>query len=129
MTPTTTRDDPTTPAPTLDAGALARLRELDPDGRAGVLPRVLRTFDASLTQALAATALAGQRGDTAELRRLAHTLKSSSASVGALELSLACARLEALARDNQPMDLPEACARFLATGAQAQVAVRAHLGR
>lgn len=129
MTPTTMRDDPATPAPTLDAGALARLRELDPDGRAGVLPRVLRTFDASLTQALAATALAGQRGDAAELRRLAHTLKSSSASVGALELSVACARLEALARDNQAMDLPEALASMLATGAQAQVAVRAHLGR
>ena len=38
---------------TLDAAALARLRELDPEGRHGVLPRVLGAFEASLARMLA----------------------------------------------------------------------------
>ena len=103
---------------------MARLRELDPDGRAGVVQRVMRTFDTSLTQTLAALALAGERGDAVELRRLAHTLKSSSASVGALELSHACARLEALARDNRAVDIPAVLAELLVAAAAAQHAVR-----
>ena len=94
MTAPSTRDDTTPAATTLDAASLARLRELDPDGRTGVVQRVMRTFDTSLTQALGALALAGERGDTIELRRLAHTLKSSSASVGALELASACDAVE-----------------------------------
>ena len=127
MTAPSTRDDTTPAATTLDAASLARLRELDPDGRTGVVQRVMRTFDTSLTQALGALALAGERGDTIELRRLAHTLKSSSASVGALELSRACAQLETLARDNRTVDIPAILAELLVAGASAQHAVRALL--
>lgn len=124
MTAPSTHDDTPPTAITLDAAALSRLRELDPDGRAGVMQRVMRTFDTSLTQTLGALALAGQRGDAIELRHLAHTLKSSSASVGALELSQACARLEVLARDNRAMDIPAVLAELLGAGAMAQHAVR-----
>jgi HPt (histidine-containing phosphotransfer) domain-containing protein len=116
-----------TPAIELDAAALARLRDLDPDGRAGVLPRVLRTFDHSLTQTLAALQRAGESGDLVELRRLAHTLKSSSASIGAVELSAACARLEALAREHRGELAAQALVQLLAAGTLAQVAVRALL--
>ena len=82
---------------TLDAGALARLRELDPDGRHGVLARVMAAFQTSLTRMLAQ--LNAQLGDGATcdpalVASVAHTLKSSSASVGALSLARACAEVE-----------------------------------
>jgi HPt (histidine-containing phosphotransfer) domain-containing protein len=91
-------------APVLDTAALARLRELDPGGKAGVLQRVLRTYQNSLVTALASFERAGKAMDLDELRRLAHTLKSSSASVGALALSALCAQIEALARDRRAAD-------------------------
>jgi len=73
---------------------LARLRELDPDGRHGVMRRVLQAFDTSLTRML--VQLAGERegGNVSVVAGVAHTLKSSSASVGALQLAEACAEVE-----------------------------------
>lgn len=127
MTTSVTRVSLDAPATVLDAAALARLRELDPDGRAGVLPRVLRTFELSLVKTLAALRLAAEPSDLTELRRLAHTLKSSSASIGAMELSAACARLETLAREQRSTQAAEALVQLLAAGAQAHKAVSAHL--
>lgn len=115
------------PAAALDATALARLQELDPTGQAGVLRRVLSTFDTSLANILQGLERARDAGDSAEMRRLAHTLKSSSASVGALTLSSACAKVEALVREQSLQTLPDAVALLLAEGRAAQQAVRRHL--
>jgi histidine phosphotransfer protein HptB len=88
----------------LDVSALNRLRELDPGGRSGLLKRVLRTYTLSLERMLlqwqAARAVGGL-GDLVAMRTMAHTLKSSSASVGALELSALCAEVEARLRDER----------------------------
>lgn len=127
MTTFVTRAPLDSPATVLDAAALARLRELDPEGRAGVVPRVMRTFEHSLAKTLAALRQAAESRDLAELRRLAHTLKSSSASIGAMELSAACARLESLARDRLGAQIPEALVQLLTAGTQAQAAVSALL--
>lgn len=108
----------------LDAAALARLQELDPGGKAGIVRRVMTTFDQSLASALQSLQKAQERGDAIEIRRLAHTLKSSSASVGALALSSACAEAEALARDQRSAELPAAVARLLREGHGALAAVR-----
>ena len=67
------------PPITLDAGALARLRERDPDGRHGVVMRVMKAFETSLTRMLGQ--LTGQMGgtgpaDPAVVASVAHTLKS-----------------------------------------------------
>lgn len=78
----------------LDDRALERLRELDPDGGHGVLRRVLTAFETSLAQKLAQLAAMRAGGDTAALTAVAHTLKSSSASVGALALAATCAEVE-----------------------------------
>jgi len=85
---------PTTPPEVLDAGALARLRELDPDGRQGVVLRVLAAYETALLRQL--EQLRGEQAAPrpAAIASLAHTLKSSSASVGALALSRACEALE-----------------------------------
>jgi HPt (histidine-containing phosphotransfer) domain-containing protein len=83
----------------LDAGAIAKLRELDPGGRAGLVARVVSTYAASLDRLLAQLGAARRASDATALRHVAHTLKSSSASVGAQTLAGLCAEVEALLRD------------------------------
>ena len=114
------------PARELDATALARLRELDPDQRHGVLKRVLSTFDASLVRALAQLRSAAGSDEVA-VGALAHTLKSSAASIGALGLSRACADVERRLRTGAPGDLQTDVERLLLEGEGALTAVRAML--
>ena len=83
----------------LDEGALARLRELDPSGQAMLLPRIFNTYLGSLDKLMLEMHRAWQDGpDLAGIRHVAHTLKSSSASVGAAVLSNCCAEIEHCAR-------------------------------
>jgi two-component system, sensor histidine kinase len=60
---------------------------------------LLKTFEESLSRRLADIASAAGRGDRVEIRRLAHLLKGSSASVGAARLSLSCQQLEQLSTE------------------------------
>ena len=83
----------------LDAQALARLQELDPSGAAGLLERVLTTYTRSLRRLLDELRQAREASDLQGQRHVAHTLKSSSASVGALKLSALCADIEARLRN------------------------------
>jgi histidine phosphotransfer protein HptB len=84
----------TDPCCVLDAAALARLAELDPQGSAGLVQRVLSTYARALERSRHELPLARQPLQPEALRHLAHTLKSSSASVGALALSALCAQVE-----------------------------------
>jgi HPt (histidine-containing phosphotransfer) domain-containing protein len=93
----------------LDAEAIARLRELDPGGQGLLLQRVFAAFEKSLSRLMPQIEHARDTADGAGIRLVAHTLKSSSATVGALGLSRVCAEIEALARDQQ---VPEAIARI-----------------
>ena len=88
------------PAPCLlDAQALARLHDLDPSGKAGLVARVLATYSLALQRHLGNLGIARRDADAQGLRHVAHTLKSSSASVGALKLSALCADIEGKLRD------------------------------
>lgn len=89
----------------LDAQALERLRELDPKGVNGLIARVLKAFEGSLQRLMAQLQDARRQGDHAGMRHVAHTLKSSSASVGALELSRLCADIERRIRQDDTQDL------------------------
>jgi histidine phosphotransfer protein HptB len=82
----------------LDQTALARLHELDPQGSSGLVQRVLATYRQSLTRLLDQLRTARAGADRDAMRHAAHTLKSSSASVGALDLSALCAQAEASLR-------------------------------
>ncbi len=88
----------TASAAVLDAVALERLRALDPTGENQLMSRVLTAFDASLTRLMPQLAQAQTTQDCPVMRHVAHTLKSSSASIGALHLSALCAELEVAAR-------------------------------
>jgi HPt (histidine-containing phosphotransfer) domain-containing protein len=111
----------------LDEAALGRLRELDPDGRHGVLRRVLIAFETSLLRMLVQLKAERENGDAGVVSAVAHTLKSSSASVGALDLSKACAGVERRLRAQQPGDLQADVDALMAASEAALVAVRAML--
>jgi len=91
----------------LDAEALQRLLELDPDGRSRLLERVLRAFESSAKRLGEQFRDARTRGDMAGIRHVVHTLKSSSASIGALALARICAEIEASIRSESVAGLPE----------------------
>jgi len=82
------------PSNVLDAAALARLAELDPQGSGALVQRVLATYANALERSRQELVLVRQPLQHEPLRHLAHTLKSSSASVGALTLSALCAQVE-----------------------------------
>ena len=117
-------DDASVPtSPTLDAAALAKLHELDPDGRHGVVPRVLSAFQTSLTRLLGQLRTQAGSAEAAAVAGVAHTLKSSSASVGALALATACAEIERRLREGRDGDLDADVRRLLAEGEAALQAV------
>lgn len=85
----------------LDAQAMAALQRLDPSGAGGLVARILAAYTQSLPRLLGQLASARAAADPAAMRQVAHTLKSSSASVGALQLSRLCADVESKLRDGQ----------------------------
>jgi HPt (histidine-containing phosphotransfer) domain-containing protein len=84
--------------PVLDAACMNELRALDPDGKTQLVKRVLATYQASLAKLVEQLRLARADGAWDKVSRVAHTLKSSSASIGALALSGLCADIERLLR-------------------------------
>lgn len=101
--------DPVTTAPAssavLDPVALARLMELDPKGENHLLERVLKAFQVSVARMRPQAVTARTSGDLPALRLVAHTLKSSSASIGAMHLSQVCAQIEAAIRGGDVDDM------------------------
>lgn len=118
---------PAAPAAVLDEASLQRLHELDPQGTNRVVERVLRAFEASLTRLLPQSQTAWQQGDREALRHVVHTLKSSSASVGALQLSQCCGDIENRLRLQQDDGLAQRLAALQAEGEQVLMAVRSLL--
>jgi signal transduction histidine kinase/CheY-like chemotaxis protein/HPt (histidine-containing phosphotransfer) domain-containing protein len=111
------------PAPTpdgLDHGVLDGLRE-DLDN-VETLRQVVTVFLDRTPLAIAELRDAAARGDQAALGAGAHSLKGTSATLGALALSNECAELERLARAGRLQEVP---ARLEAIATEAEVASRA----
>lgn len=89
----------------LDAAALARLAELDPTGASRLVERVLQAFQTSAARLRQQFDAARRSDDRAAIRMVVHTLKSSSASIGALDLSQLCAQVETAIRLDAHTDL------------------------
>ncbi len=90
-------DEPVSPAqppvigtPVLDEGIIGPLRKSRPD----LLGRIIKTYLAHAPVALADLTDAAHAGDCERMSRQAHSLKSSSANLGASELSAKCRELE-----------------------------------
>ena len=99
-------------AAVLDPQAIERLRELDPGGQSKLLVRVADAFGTSVARLLPQMTTAFQARDAAANRHVAHTLKSSSASIGAVKLSQLCADIEAVSREGRVDGLADAIAAF-----------------
>jgi HPt (histidine-containing phosphotransfer) domain-containing protein len=82
----------------LDSAALDRLRELDPKGENHLLQRVLTAFQTSIARLVPQVLAASAAGDLGGVRHVAHTLKSSSASIGAMKLAQMCGDIESMIR-------------------------------
>ena len=115
---------PTRPPTLLDAAALQRLRELDPKGQNQLLERVLNAFEASVSRLVPQLLQARAAADSAAVRHVAHTLKSSSASIGALTLSQMCADIEAMIRNDKVLGLDERVALMHGEIASVRLALR-----
>lgn len=111
----------------LDAATLAKLRQLDPDGERHFLPKVLLAYERSLERHLAALEEAAAACDLPRAGAQAHALKSSSASIGALELAAACAEVERRARAADATVLGAPLRTLVDEGLRAAAAVRAML--
>jgi HPt (histidine-containing phosphotransfer) domain-containing protein len=82
-------------APVLDRSVMAELREILEGDLDAIVAEYLRDAPRLVGEATAALAA----GDSATLRRAAHSLKSTSAALGARALSWVCSKVEASARD------------------------------
>jgi hypothetical protein len=111
-------------APVLDAAAMAELRALDPDGKAQLVKRVLVTYQGSLARLVDQFAQARTDGAWDQVARVAHTLKSSSASIGALGLSAVCADIERLLRSGDSAGASPFLERFGVEVGRVELAVR-----
>lgn len=67
--------------------------------RAGLFMKIAQLYLDVAPRMVQGAQLALGQGDAAAIRQICHTLKSSSANVGAMEFSDICRQLEAAARD------------------------------
>ncbi|HJU87202.1 MAG TPA: response regulator [Gemmatimonadota bacterium] len=115
------------PAPrTLDGEVLAKLRE-DLGGEAPV-EQVVGLFLEKMPAILAELRDAVTRGDLEGVRRSAHTIKGTSATLGARDLSEKCGRLEERARAGEVGDAT-ALSEIAESWRAAEAALRAEIGR
>jgi CheY-like chemotaxis protein len=94
----------------IDLKALHQIRLLDRDGSAGILNKVLQIYLQDSSKLVARVEEAVREKKPEDLKTLAHTLKSSSAQVGALKLSDLCRELEFLGRKDSTAGAEEVLA-------------------
>jgi len=88
-------------AAVLDQSAIARIRALQREGSPPVLQRVIGIYLDAAPKLIVDIREAVERRDALRLQRAAHSLKSSSANLGALTLSELCKELESMGRLGQ----------------------------
>jgi len=102
----------------IDMQIIQGLRELGGEDEPELLAELIGIFLEDAPQRMKDITEGLEHGDLARIERGAHTLKSSSANIGALGLSDLCRRIVECARTSRPQELPDLCvasARALAT--------------
>jgi HPt (histidine-containing phosphotransfer) domain-containing protein len=82
----------------IDRSVLASLRELQEEGEPDIIAEVSGLFVKHAPEKISAIVQAVERGDAKGLQMAAHSLKSSSAYVGAMHLSAMSKELEQMGR-------------------------------
>ena len=125
-TPTISTVEPVPLEPScLDASTLKRLRNT----LGAACDRVLTVYFESTPKTIDKLTAAVNSRDAAALRLHAHSLKSSSATIGALTLAAIAAELEQLGRDGAAAAAVEPCARLVREFAGVQAAIGVELDR
>ena len=105
-----------TQASTLDPKPIEMLRSLDPDGERRLVNRAISKFVDYSDELVTKLGNAIAAGDVTEASRIAHSMKSSSANLGATDLARQCADLEKLTvNGNLPDDVDQRLAALQAT--------------
>jgi len=92
--------EPTVTSPILEYKAIEGIRSLQSEGTEDILTRIISLFLEETPKQLIELDRALQNQDTKTVRSIAHSLKSSSASLGALSLSVLLKKLEEQGRTN-----------------------------
>jgi signal transduction histidine kinase/DNA-binding response OmpR family regulator len=91
-------------ATAIDREHLEQFRELDPAGGLSLAARIMRVYATTSPGLVTQLKTATQGGDAEGLRQAAHSLKSSSANVGAATLSALLRQLEACGKEGRLRD-------------------------
>jgi two-component system sensor histidine kinase/response regulator len=97
--PATAASDAAPPA--VDRTFIEQLRELDPDGGMALAARILGIYVDSSAATFAEVERATAAGASMDLRRAAHSLKSSAGNVGAKRLSALLKAFETMGKDGR----------------------------
>lgn len=89
----------------LALGAVEEIRLLDPDGSAGLLRELVEIFCRKIEEMLQRPCWSAEPWDFVSVGRLAHSIKSSSAAVGAEKLASLCASLERRICEGEAVDV------------------------
>jgi HPt (histidine-containing phosphotransfer) domain-containing protein len=82
----------------LDPGAIDNIRALQKPGKPNLLAKIVRFYLSDASRLLQVMREAITAADSNALRDAAHTMKSSSANLGALDLAQVCKEIEVEAR-------------------------------
>jgi two-component system sensor histidine kinase/response regulator len=115
---------PDAAAPVINPKAIAVLRDLDDDGDGALVTELVDAFVEAADDQLLRVAAAIESGDAQALARLAHSLKSGSANLGAEALSACYSGLEKCGREQRISDAVPLLARTRAAQGLALVELR-----
>ena len=87
--------------PVLDPAALEAIRELQRPGQPQLVARIVGAYHEESPRLLSELKRAAQAQDGDALARAAHSLRSSSANLGASRLAVLCKQIESSARDQR----------------------------
>ena len=88
------------------------LRELHEDGEPDLLADLIALFFAAVPPPLVALRKAVDAGDAHSVERIAHTLKGSSANIGAVRMQALCTELEEIGRSEELRAAPGLISRL-----------------
>ncbi len=115
--------------PAIDTKALQALRDMVGEDALVVLAEVIDSYLEDAPKLLQEISRATRQGDAVALHRAAHTLKSSSASLGAMTLSKFCKELEAMGRADKVEDATQIASSLEAEYERVKLALQLELQR
>ena len=113
------------PGDVLDMNVIDSLRELGGDSDPDLLVELIDLFLADAPQHVEVIEAALESGDAKALEHAAHSLKSSCANIGALQMSSLCFDLEVMGREQRIEDRPEMASEIRERFSSVQAALSA----